>query len=74
MRVSTILQAGFLAAAITAAPLAYSPQNGVGPASGCAQTIKNPGTGTCCPDDDSICVTPTGNINGHFYKPEGRCW
>jgi len=26
---------------------------------------------TCCPQQESICVTPTGNIDDYYGKPEG---
>ena len=29
--------------------------------------------GTCCPEDDSVCVTPTWNIANHYGKESGSC-
>jgi hypothetical protein len=73
MQKTSIIRALCLMTTIAAAPLAYSPQDGVGAAEACAQTVKNPGTGTCCFQDNAMCVTPTGNIRSAYFKSEGPC-
>jgi hypothetical protein len=34
---------------------------------------KAPDTGTCCPQQNSICVTPTENILHYYYLESGPC-
>lgn len=73
MHTKSILHAAAVALAFTAAPLAISPEQGVAVNDACAQGIKTPGTGTCCYQENAICVTPTGNIGHAYYKSEGMC-
>jgi hypothetical protein len=73
MHTKSILHAAAVALAFTAAPLAFTPEQGVVANDACAQTVKNPGTGTCCFQADAICVTPTGNIAHAYFKSEGMC-
>jgi ABC-type sugar transport system substrate-binding protein len=71
MQKKTMLRAAALAVTLTAAPLAFSPADGVTTNTACAQ--KTPGTGTCCFQRNSICVTPTQNIANAYFKSEGMC-
>lgn len=73
MQKKTVLRSAALAVTLTAAPLAFSPAAGVTANEACAQTVKNPGTGTCCYQAGSYCITPTGNIPNYYYKSEGFC-
>lgn len=73
MQKKTILRAASLAITLSAAPLAFSPAQGVSVNDACAQTVKNPGTGTCCPQVNSVCITPTGNLWNMYYKSDGAC-
>ena len=71
MQKKNLLRAAALAVTLAAAPLAYSPAEGVSLNSACAQ--KMGGTGTCCFQTDAICITPTGNIAHAYYQSEGPC-
>jgi hypothetical protein len=73
MQKKTMLRAAALAITLTAAPFAFSAEQGVTASTACAQTTKNPGTGTCCYQATSYCITPTTNIQNYYYKPEGPC-
>lgn len=71
MQKKTIIRSAALAATLLAAPLAFSPGQGVTENQACGQKV--PGTGTCCYQENAICITPTGNIGNAYYKSEGRC-
>lgn len=73
MHTKSILHAAAVALAFTAVPLAFSPEKGLTVNDACAQSVKVPGTGTCCYQTSALCVTPTGNIEGRYYKSEGMC-
>jgi hypothetical protein len=73
MQKKTVLPALSLAITLSAAPLAFSPGQGVSIKDACAQTVKNPGTGTCCPQHLSVCITPHGNLYNYYYKSDGAC-
>jgi hypothetical protein len=72
MQKKTILRAAALAVTLTAAPLAFTPSEGVTANDACAQ-VKMPTTGTCCPQWEATCITPSGNIERRYYKSEGPC-
>lgn len=72
MQRTTIIRTTALALTLTAAPLAFSRKNGVATNDACAQ-VKIPGTGTCCVQQEAVCVTPTGNLPVRYYKSEGMC-
>lgn len=76
MQRKTIIRSAALAVTMVGAPLAFSPQQGMTVSEACAQYEKKPdgpGTGTCCRQLGSICITPTGNVSGYYYKAEGPC-
>ncbi|MBB4635846.1 hypothetical protein [Longimicrobium terrae] len=73
MQKNTILRAAALAVTVGAAPLAFSPSQGIVENTACAQVIKNPGFGTCCPQAEATCITPTGNLTWKYYKSDGPC-
>lgn len=72
MHKNTILRAAALAVTLGAAPLAFSPSQGIVENTACAQ-VKNPGSGTCCPQIEAVCITPSGNLASRYYKSEGPC-
>ena len=72
METRSMLFCAALVTAFVATPLAYSPSRGVAENSACAQ-VKNPTAGTCCLQEWAVCVTPTGNIYGRYFKSEGMC-
>lgn len=67
--------AAALAVTMLVAPLTFSPQQGVAVNQACGQTVKNPdpAVGTCCPQPQSICITPNGNVTDYYYKASGPC-
>lgn len=71
MQKKTVLRAAALAVTLTAAPLAFSAEQGVAANTACAQKMGS--TGTCCYQERAMCITPTGNINTSYYKSEGPC-
>jgi hypothetical protein len=70
---TSIIRAGALALTVTLAPVKMTPTQIIAANNACAQTVKTPGTGTCCYQSGAYCITPTGNIPSNYYKPEGRC-
>jgi hypothetical protein len=72
MQMKTVIHAAVLGVAFAAAPLAVSPGEGVTANNACAQ-VKTPSTGTCCPQNFSVCITPSGNLYNYYYKSEGPC-
>lgn len=73
MHTKSFVHAVAVGLAFTAAPLAFSPGQGVIANDACAQGVKVPGTGTCCYQTSAMCITPTGNVEGRYYKSEGMC-
>ena len=72
MQNTTIFRAAALAVTLTAAPFTLSPTQGLARNDACGQ-VKLPGTGTCCYQMSAMCVTPTGNVEGRYFKSEGMC-
>jgi hypothetical protein len=70
MRKKTALRAAALAVTLSAAPLAFSPADGVTASSACAQKM---GTWACCFQPDALCVSPTGIRTDAYFNGEGRC-
>jgi hypothetical protein len=75
MQRKIMIRSAALVITMLGAPLAFSPEQGVTINQACAQNEKkpDPGTGTCCYQAGSICVTPTANIGNYYFKSEGAC-
>jgi hypothetical protein len=72
MQKRTVLRAAALAVTLTAAPFTFTPAKGLARNDACGQ-VKLPGTGTCCYQTSAMCVTPSGNVEGRYFKSEGMC-
>ena len=69
-----LLRGASLAVTFAAAPLAFSPSQGITVSEACAQDdVKTPTNGTCCRQSDSICVTALQNIYNFYWKGDGPC-
>lgn len=66
-----MIRAAALAVILTAAPFAFSRQTGITPSDACAQVKLPPGTGTCCIQQNAVCVTPTGNLPARYFQAGG---
>lgn len=66
-RTKRIVRITCLAAALSAMPLALSPDGGVRENQACAQN------GTCCPEPESTCVIGSFSRANACYKAEGPC-
>jgi len=67
----TIIRAVAMAAILSSAPFALSRRSGIAPSDACAQVKLPPGTGTCCVQQEAVCVTPTGNLPARYFKQGG---
>jgi hypothetical protein len=62
------LRVGALAAVLSAAPLAYSPERGLAVQTACGQNEVASG-GTCCSADTSVCIIDGVRVNTAYAKP-----
>jgi hypothetical protein len=68
MNTHRILRIGALAAVLSAAPLAYSPEGGLAVQTACGQN-ELASAGTCCTAESSVCIIDAVRVNFAYAKP-----
>lgn len=65
--VKRMLRIGLPAVALSLAPVAFTAGDGFVERQACAQS------GTCCPEEGSLCIIGTHFARNYYFKGEGRC-
>lgn len=63
-----LLRIGALAAILSAAPVAFSPEKGLVVQAACGQ-YERAGDGPCCAAANNICISNGARVNNAYLKP-----